>query len=931
MLNIKNTYRFLWIILFFILYNLPIFAQQPTANPKLKQQLITKKECSKTTKNETFCIYTNQQYCYELVYKQIISSTKDNAATISLDLESLQGDTDYKGFDLKKMLLVGTPIKLELERKNSDGEAIDSKNFVGNVENEPFTKNVKWEYVFSDDVNNTVCPLSIKKVNFNFESRTAYYKQQFQQIDRYSEKMAALEQDLNRLKAFDVHNRNDVNNQIAFMQKVAKDLPKWKQTSFEVLPFSSQMSSSYSEMLAELISVYNRHVEQLPQEYHQKGLQYRSGNIDFAIFYFDAAVKLKGDFGEPLFELANIYLQQENIGEALKNVKRLHQMNFRDVDVVANKIYNWYLDKAEIQLYHPTQYETALAIYEEAERELCPLNLIRNCQTTINTDRARAANMIGERKYNEYHALLQNAIADAENRNYNKAKQWVREARNYQQSQPQWIESDIDAVTVLFDIFCYGVADANNAIQANRMIEAQQILYEFLKMEQEELRPFAWQPPNFTCFADLRKGFDRLYKSYMNAGYDAVAAKSYDKALSDFEQAQQICTAGLTPCTSDLEGGFSRALNGQFNDLLERAEQQANTYQFNHAIKLFLQAEELCKANSLVDCNNLKLITGLRTAYFEQGKKRHQSQDYEGAISSFRNSMAVIEGYRPVNSNYLLQDVRNVIAISGKKIIEEEATAASQAVSRNDLSEAKRIEEKINVLKAEYFLTNDKDVDNLIGNVGEKIAVQTCTNAKTRFGNDWKMADELITKQDFIGAKNLLNNMLDFATQHPDCQIDTKVASDKNKDIQAAYEYQKSILEAEKLAKDGKYKEAIDAHESAKLFFEKEDLANHKKMQHQSLYNFIINSHNNYFVIYAISYYRKKNDFSNTIDLMRVLSTSPSAKKYFKNVATDLAKIDANNTEFEKEEALAQYKMEAYTIYKRFRKCYFKAWKKIKR
>ena len=102
-------------------------------------------------------------------------------------------------------------------------------------------------------------------------------------------------------------------------------------------------------------------------------------------------------------------------------------------------------------------------------------------------------------------------------------------------------------------------------------------------------------------------------------------------------------------------------------------------------------------------------------------------------------------------------------------------------------------------------------------------------------------------------------------------------------------------------------------------------------MEHQALYNFIIDTHNNYFMIHSVAYYRKKNDFTNTIDLMRVLSTSPSAKKYFKDIANNLVKIDANNTEFEKEEALAQYKMEAYKVYKKFRKYYFKAWKKIKR
>ena len=203
-----------------------------------------------------------------MAYKQTISKTKSNAADIKIKIKNLQGDINYKDFNLTNLLLNGTKMTVNVEQKNADGETIKSKKFQETINNQSFMKNIKWKYVFSDNVSSTNCPLEIKNVSFNFASRTSYYKQKFRAIDDYSEKLVALEKDLNRLKGFDIHNKNDVQNQIAFMKKVEKELPKWERESFENVPFSAQNPNHYAEILNELTSVYNRHLEQLPQEYY---------------------------------------------------------------------------------------------------------------------------------------------------------------------------------------------------------------------------------------------------------------------------------------------------------------------------------------------------------------------------------------------------------------------------------------------------------------------------------------------------------------------------------------------------------------------------------------------------------------------------------------------------------------------------------------
>ncbi len=895
--------------------------------------------CWQKEANHTFCIKDNsnnakKQYCYDLLYEQIISDVQTsqgrNFAQVTIRPLSLKGDVKQNGHNAERLILANTPVKAKVQMQGTDGKLLGSaKKFSGKIPAENPFQPMSWRYEYPNVNAGSGCLLQITEVTFDFKHQESKLTNQFKILSDYHAQVRAMKSDNQYIRNIDLNNLNQLIQQVDFLDKMPDKLTKYDSFNFSTLDIAADDPNNFDNVLDDLVATYNESVQNLPQLYHDKGLQYKTYDKLTAQKYFKAAQTLNPNFDEPIYESAQLNLSDDNVQFAVAEAQKLKKINSPRTPLLTKEIYNWYLARAEKEMKHPSDYGKAIVIFDNARKALCTDGLMDNCEAVVGKDEERLSGMISQQKETQYSSFLNAGIAKAQQKDHQGAMDDIYQAMDFQSLNREWIPTNELAMKALVETYCIGTDNGFEAFNADKLATAQEAFYNMWEME-NDFNALKYDIKDTDCGKKLTLGFENLYRAYILNGNKATEKNDFETANTNFDAAQALCNDKVVKCKDEVDKSINRANVGYYNAIVDESLALVQQGNYNDALNQLTEAEEICNSDKSITCSN-KMVEGLFNSYMELGNVLAVKGDYDAANQNYKAATDVINKYQPMNVNQLNDKAKIAMQNSGRGSILQKVQQGNQALNKGDTKRASELKDEAMRMRNQYHLQNDNTTNSEIAGLETNLLLQECIESTSEFDKLQKEAQQLSKKGDYLAANERIQQSIDLSKKNAKCDLNTGEATKFKQEMAAATKYQKDIANAHESAKKGQFDQAVSSYKTAGRDFKNNELDKKYKLKHAPLSDFVRESTNPEFKVYAVNYFRHENDVDGVIATLKNLANYKDAKKHFEASGRKLALWDTKNSEYsDKTEAIKQYKMDKFPIYKHFRCGYYKQWNKSK-
>jgi len=420
-----------------------------------------------------------------------------------------------------------------------------------------------------------------------------------------------------------------------------------------------------------------------------------------------------------------------------------------------------------------------------------------------------------------------------------------------------------------------------------------------------------------------------IYDKYLSNADASYISKSYDKALTDYLNAQRICKAvSYIPCNENLTTNIFNSRTGIYTtkidnanasfkannlDLAESTIDEANTYQTNFSLVKDSRVDKL-----IIDIKQVRYDKNIT-----EGTTKVTTQDFKNALINFNAALEIENNYGITPNKKLI----SLITSTAKSLTLQKIEEGEKKVNINDLASARTIFQEANELKNSYLLSSDKDVLTAISALNDKIFQQECLNYRSNYDGYYQQAINSIFDSDYITADSNLKLAIEVTTSHTECMIDGTNAIYKKKEIEEAFTYQTKIAEAKKEVTNKNYKNSVIKYLEAQEYFATKDIGGNFSLTHVELYNFI-SQNTTQFIDYGVKYYSENSDLDNALNLMKLLESKGYDYKLTKTNQTFLGTQLAIRDHTLNASVDAKTKITEYTADNKWYKYLAKAYKK---
>lgn len=433
--------------------------------------------------------------------------------------------------------------------------------------------------------------------------------------------------------------------------------------------------------------------------------------------------------------------------------------------------------------------------------------------------------------------------------------------------------------------------------------------------------------------AILNQTVTSLFNAYINDGFNKLTKKFYSEALNSFEAANILCQKHeFIECNEELAKGIYQAKYGIYSDKLQEANNTISIDPYK-AESLYEQAVkyrtvQMLEKSSDEDIVLKKIKTEIYKTLISKGKNLAVSKLYDQALNAYNEA-------KNIEITYLITpdlNLENYIKNSARALFFLNINNGKEKVNENDLKSAREFYKKAEDLTMSYPISKDADVIKAISELKEKIFSQECKNAQAEYDKFIDKAIEFIKNWDMISADKMLDKSIEIAKNNIDCGIETTSATNKKQEIMAGVIYQKKLSEIKQLEQYGEYQKVIDEYIDAEKYYNGNNVAD-LKLTHILLFDYILNSDNQRFLLYASRYYLDNNDFDKSLKILHKLRKTNYKASYTKDLQILLGTKLAIEDHKKEPDGIAKNLIIQYTgndkWYKYLRKAYIKQFKRF--
>ncbi|MGB0931990.1 MAG: hypothetical protein ACPGVB_14495, partial [Chitinophagales bacterium] len=746
-------------------------------------------ESSMTTihfKNET----------YTLTYLKHLSARIENKgryhSNFRIEVERISPKVEYKGFDLNDLFRESIEVMARLQRINGDGTVADSKIFKELLsENETV-----WRYDYPDFNSSKNCPLKLENITFSLKNGNTMQKR-VQLIDEYEQQMKKLNAYSDKLQDLNEPDLQRVSQQVDELNSLSYKIKTLERYNFSALNLPQNSDEDFTYQLNILQTQYNDLQASLPTIYYDAGIQKLRYPVE-AQKYFEATLRLNPQHIGARNEMANIHFAANDMGAYLEDIEELEKLRYDGNDRLVNKAFNWFLDAASRQSNHPTEYEAALVIYEDA-KDLCRYAYVRDCYGQLEGRKRQTMEKVSAKKTQLYETMLYDVMQAANYSRFGEAQNLLKQAALYQQNNNDWVPLTVSTHQTLSHVYCKMINDASQQIQRGSLIEARQSLDQVNALE-GDWTYWSWTRNNATCSGQLEQAYSSLYKSYLDNSTQLSYQNNFNAARKLLTEAQDLCRQQQLNCGNELEVAYFKIQEDEYQHTIEKGQQQLRNRRYSEAIEHFETAESICRKDERITCAN-SLAGGLYDSYFALAQQKAAGKNYEKATEYFQKLQENIDRYQPSNYANLQGQIMEAMKGVGETYIGDKMVEAEHAIRKNELWEANNIRDEIDNLVVTYHLQSNQTIGDKMEEINGKIQTQECINTAKDISDRYLEAKRLTNNHEFVIANATIGTALQLSGENADCQITTTKLTNLQNQIAPAVEYQRMMKSIKNLIK----------------------------------------------------------------------------------------------------------------------------------
>ena len=933
-MKMKKLLLYSWIF-YLLAVNLQLIAQ--TNNSSLKNRRIpSRSDIDGSSRNERpskrACLeqsstdvlrFKNQTYTLTY-FKHISARVEQNGryhTNIVVELERISPTFDYQGFDLNDLFRESIEASVRLQRMNEQGQVVDSKIYT-----ELLTGNeISWRYDFPNFETSKNCPLKFERIGFSIK-HTSSLQERIELIDDYEREMAKLTRYSKKLQELSEPDLRYLDKQVDEINNLSYKIKALERYDFGALNFPRNSEEDFAYQLSILQTQYNDLQVSLPNIYYDAGIQKLRYPAE-SKKYFDATLRLNPQHIGARNEIANIHFNENDMAAYLVDIEELEKLLYDGNDRLVNKAFNWYLDAASMQANHPTEYDAALHIYEDAKR-LCKYGYVRDCHGQLENRKRQTLEVISAKKTQLYEAILYDAMQAANYKRFGEAQNLLQQAAIYQQDNLNWVPLTLSTHQTLSHVYCTMINEASQQIQRGSLMEAHQALAQVSSLE-GDWKYWSWSRNNATCSGQLEQAFGNLYQSYLDNALQSAYSGNFKTAQQFISDADNMCRQNQVNCGQELERTSFKIQEEQYKQTISKGQQQLRSRRYTQAIEYFETAEIICNQDDRITCANA-LAGGLFDSYFALAQQKASGKNYEKATHYFRKAQENIDRYQPNNYANLQHQLMTAMKGIGESYVADKMVEAERAIQKNELWQANNIRDEIDELLTTYHLQSDRTIGDKMNSINERIQSQHCINTATEISNRYIEAKRLANNQQFVIANATIGTALQMEMENADCQISTTQLLSLQTEIAPAVTHQKMMEKINRLVVARDYDAVISNYLEMLKHAKQNQLTAKMGIQYDSLLEFLHKSNNGWLQIAGVQHFHRQKDWNPMRTLLRLLANSYSKKAtkgFFKHLGLELARADRITGSFsDMETGVNHYQLNTFKIFKKFRKTYKKAW-----
>ncbi|MEI6347293.1 MAG: hypothetical protein WCP69_05030 [Bacteroidota bacterium] len=787
--------------------------------------------------------------------------------------ESVQGNTEYNGFDFSAALFPNRfAAKINLQ--------INGKQYQYPIEGQILNKQTIFPPILINDSTSNSLKSQLVDVRTSFDASWHQETQiQMQAVDLYqkadslilswdsaiqyinlekTELIPLLDFELDEI-IMNIHQFNDLN--LVNRLNLAKNDPK------EIAKKITEINIKASQKQVML----NNYLMNIDQQFILEARKNKdNGNILKSIHLYNKALSYHAFNITALNELAKLYYEIGNLESSGELIKTIFSKTYPDDfqylkcketgDLLYKKIVNQGNDMLVAQ-----NYGEALKIFEKAYIFCDSIN-----EPICNSAHEKGVIAAKTGIYNSYLTVISKAL---QNNMIDMAENYIREASKYQKLNKKEIPNDFeiqDKVNIIV---------SRNVEKSNTFLVSKQYLKALTYLEKADSIGRSYRE-NFTlaCLTDQRfkaaKGGFEEYISIINKyteQNDRYLAQQYLEKAIDFRSKYHDYIIDTTLLTSAVKN--IKMLD--YKNAIQVGNQLYNMSLFQNALDKYIDAKQLQVQYHLELGQNIDSLV-------------------------FRLS-------RPLMLDYL--------------------SSTRQKIWGNDFSGANSLLLKADSLAKNANLINDSLVKNEIKTTKALLEIQQCiylTNKNNYFLSKFNFAK---LSKNYLSATQCIDSMNVIAEMAPQCAISSQISKKEIENIRNANNYQLMVNDSRYLATINQVNQALELFFKADSVFEKSNLQSFS-INRDSLPNVFLFTSNNLSLLEACKWLSSNRKFKEGVSILKLMKQkgmlSKETKSYQIIFAKELYKIDfVKYPSITKKELLKQYQVDGSWFYF-FRKSYLK-------